>query len=144
MNEIKLFTPDEANALIPFLEEKILQLRAFRNLLASMEIEIDALELITEKDADGKSSRLEQKVATYYQKVDDFYGIVEAIHERGCLMKDVDLGLVDFYMMHEGKVVFLCWKSGETKAGHWHEIHGGFIHRKPLSFQPPGPENPPA
>src|ERR1700751_5319503 len=38
---------------------------------------------------------------------------VEQFEELGCLLKDLDTGLVDFPTLYRGKEVYLCWKSGE-------------------------------
>ena len=65
-----------------------------------------------------------------------FYGIVDEIHETGCVLKDVDLGLVDFYGYHKGRMVYLCWKLGESEVSYWHEIGHGYIHRQPISEKP--------
>jgi hypothetical protein len=57
---------------------------------------------------------------------------IEAIHRRGCVVKDVEKGLVDFYTLSGDRLVFLCWHMGETEVAHWHPLDGGFAARKPL------------
>src|SRR5262249_18446706 len=39
--------------------------------------------------------------------------VLEGIREFGCILKDVDLGLVDFPTLFRGTEVYLCWKLGE-------------------------------
>ena len=51
---------------------------------------------------------------------------------RGCVVKDLDRGLVDFYSLAGDKLIFLCWHAGEPEVGHWHPIEGGFTSRQPL------------
>ena len=58
--------------------------------------------------------------------------IVNRIQETGCLVKDLDLGLVDFPSLLEGEEVYLCWKLGEEHIAFWHGIDEGFAGRKPL------------
>ena len=41
-------------------------------------------------------------------------------------------GLVDFIGRHEGRDVYLCWKLGEERITHWHELNAGFAGRKPV------------
>jgi hypothetical protein len=50
----------------------------------------------------------------------------------GCLLRDIDLGIVDFPSIHDGKEVYLCWKLGEESVGFWHEVDAGFAARKPI------------
>jgi hypothetical protein len=47
-------------------------------------------------------------------------------------LKDPNLGLIDFYVRREGRMVFLCWKLGESEIGHWHEVERGYKDRQPL------------
>lgn len=57
---------------------------------------------------------------------------VEAIHELGGLVKDLDRGLVDFPARRGGEDVLLCWQLGEETIEHWHGVEEGFAGRKPL------------
>jgi len=57
---------------------------------------------------------------------------VEAIQELGCLIKDLDIGLIDFPTRINGREAYLCWRLGETNIRHWHYTDEGFANRKPL------------
>jgi hypothetical protein len=57
---------------------------------------------------------------------------VARIHEVGALVKDLDVGLVDFPAMHDGEEILLCWRLGEAEIGFWHGLDEGFSGRKPL------------
>ena len=57
---------------------------------------------------------------------------VEHIQETGCVVKDLDEGLVDFPSIRQGEEVYLCWKLGEERIGYWHGLEEGFAGRKPL------------
>jgi hypothetical protein len=59
-------------------------------------------------------------------------GAIEAIQERGCLVKDLDIGLVDFPTLFKGVEVYLCWKLGEPAIEFWHGVDEGFRGRKPI------------
>ena len=50
----------------------------------------------------------------------------------GCIIRDLELGLVDFYTMAGGRIVCLCWRRGEPKIEHWHPVDEGFSGRRPL------------
>jgi len=58
--------------------------------------------------------------------------VVERIQELGCLVKDLDTGLLDFPTLFHGQEVYLCWKLGETGIGYWHKVEDGFRGRQPI------------
>ena len=68
--------------------------------------------------------------------------IVNQIQETGCLVKDLDEGLVDFPSLVDGEEIYLCWKLGEERIGFWHGIEEGFAGRKPLDESGPAPPAP--
>jgi hypothetical protein len=57
---------------------------------------------------------------------------IETIHEVGCVVKDLDIGLVDFPTLFRGEEVYLCWKMGESSIQFWHGVDEGFAGRKPI------------
>ena len=59
-------------------------------------------------------------------------GALEKLEETGCLLKDADMGLIDFPTLYRGRKVYLCWKLGETGIGFWHPVEDGFRGRRPL------------
>ncbi len=58
--------------------------------------------------------------------------VIEEIHEFGCQVKDLDIGLIDFPTLYNGQVVLLCWKLGEVGIHFWHGVEEGFRGRKPV------------
>jgi hypothetical protein len=63
----------------------------------------------------------------------DEIGEIEAL---GCLVKDLDLGLVDFPARRGEETVLLCWRLGEPSIRYWHGTDEGFAGRKPLDEDP--------
>ena len=57
---------------------------------------------------------------------------IEEVQEIGCLIKDLDIGLVDFPTTYRGEEVYLCWKLGEPGIEFWHGVDEGFRGRKPI------------
>src|ERR1051325_9492177 len=58
--------------------------------------------------------------------------IFENIEQIGCLIKDLDIGLVDFPALHRGKEVYLCWRLGEPDIAFWHPVDAGFAGRREI------------
>jgi len=58
--------------------------------------------------------------------------ILEHFQESGCLVKDLDAGLVDFPTLFRGEEVYLCWKLDEPSIRFWHGTQEGFAGRKAI------------
>ncbi len=59
-------------------------------------------------------------------------GAIEEILTLGVLIKDLDIGLIDFPTLFRGEEVYLCWKFGERGIRFWHGIEEGFRGRKAI------------
>ena len=68
---------------------------------------------------------------------------ITQIQETGCVVKDLDMGLVDFPSLRDGQEIYLCWKVGEQRIGFYHGIDEGFAGRKPLDNSHIAGEPPP-
>ena len=104
------FTPAEADELLSEIEGIIAYVSEIKK---SSEALSDEAEM-----ADGMD-RLQRE----FQKLEDL----------GCVLKDLNVGLVDFPAVRLGVRVWLCWKSGERKVNFWHGLHEGFVNRKPVN-----------
>lgn len=133
--ELRLFTPEQASALIPYLEAKMKRLRAAKRELDATARQLDVLGLIAGSGASEANPDLRERAAardrvqSLAREIEDE---IEAIQGRGCIVKDLDQGLVDFYSLHGDRLVFLCWRSGEPDVTFWHSLDGGFLARRPL------------
>ena len=67
---------------------------------------------------------------------------VERIHATGCVVKDIEVGLLDFPSRIDGQEVFLCWRLGEDRIRFYHSMDEGFAGRKPIDPRDAGYENP--
>ena len=57
---------------------------------------------------------------------------LERIEEMGVVVKDLDVGLVDFPTLFRGEEVYLCWRMDEDDIDHWHGVNEGFAGRKAI------------
>lgn len=57
---------------------------------------------------------------------------IQKLEDLGCVLKDMNTGLVDFPAVRLGTRVWLCWKLGEDDVTFWHGLHEGFAARKPV------------
>jgi len=58
--------------------------------------------------------------------------LIEQVQEFGCVVKDLDTGLIDFPTLFRGEEVYLCWRLGETAIEFWHGVDEGFRGRKAI------------
>ncbi len=58
--------------------------------------------------------------------------LLERLQDSGCLVKDLDAGLLDFPTLYQDREVYLCWRLGEHRIEFWHEVDEGFQGRHPI------------
>ena len=135
----KIFSVEEANGLIPYLESTLQKLGAGARDLASLQGEIQVLNAIESSGATSRNHDIQElraKEARCARMLEEFRAALHEVASRGCILRDLDLGLVDFYTMARDKVVCLCWRLGEPSITHWHTTDEGFSGRRPLSELP--------
>jgi len=64
---------------------------------------------------------------------------LEKILATGCIIKDLDVGLLDFPSILDDEEVYLCWKLGEDRIRYYHRQDEGYSGRKPLDPRDLGP-----
>ncbi len=62
---------------------------------------------------------------------------IEQIQSLGCVVKDLEMGLVDFPAFRNGQEVYLCYRLGEERIAFWHGLDEGYAARKPLEADQP-------
>jgi len=130
MKPEKLFTLEEANAALPRLS--ILVERLQRAAL-SLHEELRSLAAESETDLAALSTEelLRQRPAAR-SLAEELESVVDEIQATGVVLKDIQLGLIDFPSEREGEVVYLCWQFGEPEVAFWHRMEDGFAGRQPL------------
>jgi hypothetical protein len=134
----RLFTPAEVDALLPRLSALVETMIDRAHLASELARELRAEQ---ERIQASGGSRIDQAEWKARAERLDGLGIevraaVEAIGELGGVVKDLEMGLVDFpgrvpEVMGE-TTVNLCWKAGETAVRFWHGFDEGYASRKPL------------
>jgi len=132
---MKSFSLDRANALIPRIAPLVEELLAKRRDLAIALLE----QSTTAGEVELPASRLAGVRAPfpapkYGERKSEIVRLIHRIEGFGCIVKDIDLGLLDFPSVRDGEEIYLCWKLGEAKVSHWHGIDEGFPLRKPVEI----------
>lgn len=121
---LNYFTQEEANALLPVIEPLMAELVERRGYVVSLAKEAgDVLKDVRSNVGGPALSELTQE----FMAIERLIGEIQA---HGCLVKDINVGLVDFLANRNGRDVYLCWRYGETAVDHYHDLHTGFNDRR--------------
>jgi hypothetical protein len=125
---MKLFTLEEANALLPSVREILRKIQSSRRRLSVYRNQAKLAAEGAEQGGGGmEGGGLYAKILT---KLTDEIAELDVI---GVQLKDFERGLVDFPSLREGRVVLLCWQLGEgDQLEWWHDMDAGFAGRTPL------------
>jgi hypothetical protein len=125
---MKLFTIEEANALLPSVREILQKIRRSRRRLATFRRKAKLAAEGAEQGGGGMEGG-----ALYAIVLTHFTAQMTELEALGVQLKDFDRGLVDFPSLREGRVVLLCWQLGEgDELEWWHDMDSGFSGRTPL------------
>jgi hypothetical protein len=127
----KLFTLAEAERTLPLVRRVVADLIAE---YPRWRAAVSRFELLTggaraDWGETGELVAARDAVTTAATRINDYLRELEAI---GCVFKGFDAGLVDFYSLRDDRPVFLCWRMGEPRITHWHELDAGFGGRQPI------------
>ncbi|HEY1975688.1 MAG TPA: DUF2203 domain-containing protein [Candidatus Baltobacteraceae bacterium] len=130
---MKPFSPERANALLPKLTPLVDELLAKRRDLAIKLLESDpALHHVEQPHARLAAARSPFPPPRFGDLKLEIHRLIHRIESFGCIVKDIDLGLIDFPAIRAGEAMYLCWKAGEPAVQSWHGCDEGFSSRKPL------------
>ncbi|MGH9874947.1 MAG: DUF2203 domain-containing protein [Pyrinomonadaceae bacterium] len=125
---MKLFTIEEANALLPSVREILQRIQHSRRRLATYR---RASKMAAEGAEQGGGGM--EGGALYAMVLTNFTTEISELEALGVQLKDFDRGLVDFPSLRDGRVVLLCWQLGEgNELEWWHDMEAGFGGRSPL------------
>ena len=123
----RFFTLDEANAVVPRLNELLDQAMQARRAIVEARPELWP---VLKKSIGNGGSKKAGEMLPEFQRLEAAVGAIEKL---GVHLKDTDMGLVDFlHRLPDGTEVYLCWRYGEQKVAYWHELHAGYAGRKRL------------
>jgi hypothetical protein len=130
----KRFTLAQAQSLIPAVDPLL------RKAIESKKHYMDA-----DRDFDAFGHRIlmtggvlvnrEQALAVKNRRdsaAQQLQNLINEVQEYGCVIKDLDIGLLDFPTLLRGREVYLCWKLGEPAISYWHGVDEGFAGRKAI------------
>ena len=131
MQPPKLFTLAEAERTLPLVRRIVADLMAeyprWRAAVAQFELLTGGAR--ADWGETGEQVAARDAVTAAATRINAYLKELEAV---GCVFKGFDAGLVDFYSLRDDRPVFLCWRMGEDRISHWHELDAGFGGRQPI------------
>ncbi|HEU0184529.1 MAG TPA: DUF2203 domain-containing protein [Blastocatellia bacterium] len=124
-NAMKLFTIEEANALLPEVKRMFAKIDRARATLRRMAPEAKRASESPGGGGVPSGFQYSDALATFLASAQEILGL-------GVEIKDFDQGLIDFPSRRDGKIVYLCWRRGEESIEWWHDLDAGFAGRQPL------------
>ncbi len=122
----RYFTLEEANALLPEIEPLMGQLLEKRARAVRLAREIQPLLADIHLDVGGQ---IPSELVREFEVIE---ALLAQIQGFGCIVKDLNGGLLDFLSERDGRDVYLCWRYGEPMISHYHDLHAGFNGRRPV------------
>ncbi len=129
---VEYFTRAQAEALLPRLTASLRLMQRLRADLADCERELHDMQIRIASNGHLPLEDLGELPALVNDLTQRIAECAREITESGALVKDPDMGLLDFPSLREGREVYLCWRLGEERVAWWHEVDSGLSGRRPL------------
>ena len=120
----KFFSVEEANAYIPQLLIDIPRIQILMKSLTDEYLDVDKARKKVQMNGGSMQG------ADYLNCVLKINYLTDELESKGCVLKGIEHGLVDFPSLRDGKEVYLCWKNPEQRIEYWHDIQSGFTGRQ--------------
>jgi hypothetical protein len=130
----KRFTRHEADELLPYLAPALFKLQGLKRKHDELQVRAGVSAGKSRSNGHGvdqEAARVRGEIEAAAKQINS---LVDKVQGMGVELKDMEIGLVDFRTIREGREVYLCWKLGEESVSYWHELDTGYAGRKPLGM----------
>ena len=133
----KTFTIEQANSMLPLVRAIVDDLVNLARDVAARHERLAAVRHVPGGAEDEGSDVYSEEIAQIEEEIErdtqHLREYVAELIELGVEPKSATEGLVDFPAFVDGRLVYLCWKLGESEILFWHELTAGFRGRQPLA-----------
>jgi hypothetical protein len=142
--ESKLFSLTEAERLRLQIEPMLIEAMNTRRKLGELDEQLGSLaERIQRSGGLLVSYEKTARMRIERNRLEEsLQSTIERIHATGCIVKDLDIGLLDFPSHLNNEDVYLCWRLGEDRIRFYHRQDEGFAGRKPIDPRDADYQNP--
>jgi len=126
VTSLRYFTVAQANALLPEIANYMGDMMVVREIIIQKRPDMWP---VLQKAAGNGGSRHAGEMVEHFRQFESY---LKEIQNLGVVVRDVNIGLVDFPSLRKGQEIFLCWRYGEEKIAFWHDRNSGYRGRRPL------------
>lgn len=137
----RFFTLTEAEHTRQELEPVLIEAMECRRKLAPLEEDLTAIaaRIMMMGGVTVPYEKLAGQRIEHMQISKVFRAALERIVSSGCVVKDLEVGLLDFPAILHNEEIYFCWKVGEDRIRYYHSQTEGFAGRKPIDPRDLGP-----
>jgi hypothetical protein len=130
----RFFTLEQARAMLPAVSRDIREAVQAKSRYADAEAAIQdmAQRIMMRGGLNVDINEVEGWKTQRENSANSLKRSMERIEEVGVLIKDLDVGLIDFPTLYCGSEVYLCYRMDETDIRFWHGTTEGFAGRKEI------------
>jgi hypothetical protein len=129
IQEYKFITLKEAKELLPAVKEDLRRLYRLHNTLRALStVNLNYDDHMSGVIADVKTNKERYRLSY------EIFCILDKLIGDGCIVRDIEMGLIDFCSLYNGRQIFLCWKLGEDDINFWHYPEEGYTGRRHVSL----------
>jgi hypothetical protein len=142
--EPKIFTLTEAERTRREVEPVLIEAIEIRRKMAPLDEQLTALAARIQWSG-GLAVAYEQAARLRFERdrlAESLKNSLEKIQATGCVVKDLEMGLLDFPAIVDNQEAYLCWRLGEERIRFWHRQDEGFAARKLINPADSGSSNP--
>ncbi len=132
----RVFSLEEANALLPEVEIIITRLRKKKAASDRLHDELFMEELLNEavkKCSEDSSRGIEDGARQLDHSVSDLAEDIQTLRTLGCIIRNIERGWIEFFGKHQGIEVYYCWSCGEKTVQYYRHAQATFSERLPIS-----------
>jgi hypothetical protein len=122
----RYFTVEEANQALEIIRPIVEQILKIRAAVLARSPEVWP---VIEKAAGNGGGKAAMQVEREFERLDAY---VRQIQSLGAVLKDINIGLIDFPALRDGREIYLCWRYGEAAVQYWHDLDAGFTGRQSI------------
>lgn len=136
----RAFTVEEANALLPRMEEVLDEIGERREAMEERGERLQILDALWGPKLQEPGNPDHEEFLRHRKRVRDLVEEIETLIREEIAAREIrfptgglEHGLLDFPTTYDGRWVYLCWKKDEPEILEWHEVDGGFRGRRALT-----------
>lgn len=129
----KYYSVDDANRALPLVRAIVTDIVTQYRRVEELQKRLAGVRRDRRRNVDDLyAAELDQTRAELDIEEDRLRSYVEELMKLGVELKSED-GLCDFPSTRDGREIYLCWRLGEPKVAHWHELEAGFAGRRRIT-----------